>query len=254
MRRRLVTSRLARGIACGAALVLPPTLLGCATNANETGVTQAAKTVPAPAPAPAPPPSPPGGAAKDAVRSYYAAINADRYAAAWSHFAPALRASQGGFDAWREGYANTSDTQLLSLRTIKASSSRAIEEIELAADATDACGEPVSQTFSGTWTLVNQGGSFVGSALDVQQTGGDTVITDSSECTPPPAPVEPPTSSSGPGCDPNYVGACLDPSSPDYDCAGGSGNGPDYTGPVQVVGSDPYGLDADGDGYACEDS
>jgi hypothetical protein len=53
-------------------------------------------------------------------------------------------------------------------------------------------------------------------------------------------------------CDPNYAGACLDPSSPDYDCAGGSGDGPDYTGPVQVVGSDPFGLDADGDGYACE--
>jgi len=55
------------------------------------------------------------------------------------------------------------------------------------------------------------------------------------------------------GCDPNYVGACLDPTSYDYDCAGGSGDGPDYTGPVQVVGSDPYGLDADGDGYACEE-
>lgn len=53
-------------------------------------------------------------------------------------------------------------------------------------------------------------------------------------------------------CDPNYSGACLDPSASDYDCAGGSGDGPEYTGPVQVVGSDPYGLDSDGDGYACE--
>jgi hypothetical protein len=34
--------------------------------------------------------------------------------------------------------------------------------------------------------------------------------------------------------------------------AGGSGDGPEYTGPVQVVGSDPYGLDSDGDGYGCE--
>jgi len=54
-------------------------------------------------------------------------------------------------------------------------------------------------------------------------------------------------------CDPNYVGACLDPNSYDYDCLGGSGDGPDYTGPVQSVGSDPFGLDADGDGYACEE-
>jgi hypothetical protein len=53
-------------------------------------------------------------------------------------------------------------------------------------------------------------------------------------------------------CDPNYVGACLDPNSYDYDCAGGSGDGPDYTGPVTVVGSDHYGLDADGDGQGCE--
>ncbi len=53
-------------------------------------------------------------------------------------------------------------------------------------------------------------------------------------------------------CDPNYSGACLDPSSSDYDCEGGSGNGPDYTGPVTVVGEDHYGLDADGDRYGCE--
>jgi len=53
-------------------------------------------------------------------------------------------------------------------------------------------------------------------------------------------------------CDSNYGGACLDPYASDYDCEGGSGNGPEYTGPVAVVGSDHYGLDADGDGYGCE--
>jgi hypothetical protein len=54
------------------------------------------------------------------------------------------------------------------------------------------------------------------------------------------------------GCDPNYEGACLDANAYDYDCAGGSGNGPKYTGRVDVVGSDPFGLDADGDGVGCE--
>jgi hypothetical protein len=53
-------------------------------------------------------------------------------------------------------------------------------------------------------------------------------------------------------CDPNYAGACLDPYSSDYDCEGGSGNGPDYTGTVTVVGEDHYGLDADGDRTGCE--
>jgi uncharacterized protein YabE (DUF348 family) len=54
-------------------------------------------------------------------------------------------------------------------------------------------------------------------------------------------------------CDPNYSGACV-PIASDVDCAGGSGNGPAYVqGPVQVVGTDIYGLDADGDGTGCED-
>jgi hypothetical protein len=59
--------------------------------------------------------------------------------------------------------------------------------------------------------------------------------------------------SSGRGrCDPKYKGACLDPNASDYDCAGGSGDGPEYTGRVEIVGSDHYGLDADGDGLGCE--
>ncbi len=56
-----------------------------------------------------------------------------------------------------------------------------------------------------------------------------------------------------PPCDPNYTGACLKPNVSDYDCAGGSGNGPYYVeGPVYVVGVDHYGLDSDGDGVGCE--
>ncbi len=52
-------------------------------------------------------------------------------------------------------------------------------------------------------------------------------------------------------CNPNYSG-CLDPNSPDYDCLGGSGDGPDYTGTVEVIGYDEYGLDDDGDGIGCD--
>ena len=59
-------------------------------------------------------------------------------------------------------------------------------------------------------------------------------------------------SSGSEDCDPNYSGACLDPSSSDYDCEGGTGDGPDYTGMVDVVGDDPYDLDRDGDGVACD--
>jgi hypothetical protein len=54
------------------------------------------------------------------------------------------------------------------------------------------------------------------------------------------------------GCDPNYSG-CV-PIASDVDCSGGSGNGPEYVaGPVEVIGSDIYGLDRDHDGIGCED-
>jgi len=58
--------------------------------------------------------------------------------------------------------------------------------------------------------------------------------------------------SGGGDCHPSYKGACLDRGASDYDCAGGSGNGPEYTGSVRIVGPDEYGLDGDGDGYGCE--
>jgi resuscitation-promoting factor RpfB len=59
-----------------------------------------------------------------------------------------------------------------------------------------------------------------------------------------------PDSGGAGSCTPGYS-PCLPPAS-DYDCRGGSGNGPKYTGPVRVTGSDPYDLDRDGDGKACE--
>lgn len=70
-------------------------------------------------------------------------------------------------------------------------------------------------------------------------------------CVSAPAPAAPPALAAS-NCHPSYQGACLDPNASDYDCAGGSGNGPEYTGYVRVVGYDEFGLDADGDGDGCE--
>jgi len=53
-------------------------------------------------------------------------------------------------------------------------------------------------------------------------------------------------------CHPSYKLRCLKPNASDYDCRGGSGNGPYYTGLVRVVGPDVFRLDADGDGWGCE--
>lgn len=52
--------------------------------------------------------------------------------------------------------------------------------------------------------------------------------------------------------DPNYR-PCL-PLASDYDCPGGSGDGPEYApGPVEVIGTDIYGLDANNNGIGCEE-
>ena len=68
------------------------------------------------------------------------------------------------------------------------------------------------------------------------------------QAAPEPEPKSEPKSS---GCDSNYDG-CV-PIASDVDCEGGSGNGPAYvSGPVQVTGTDKYGLDNDKDGIGCE--
>ena len=61
---------------------------------------------------------------------------------------------------------------------------------------------------------------------------------------PKPAPAPQPLAGGGGACAPGYS-PCVPPYPPDVDCA-------DVDGPIQVTGSDPHGLDADGDGVACE--
>jgi PASTA domain-containing protein len=76
---------------------------------------------------------------------------------------------------------------------------------------------------------------------------GDLVRLTIAKAAPAPKPAPEPAD-----CHQSYEGACLNPNASDYDCAGGSGNGPEYTGFVTVVGPDVFGLDADGDGLGCE--
>lgn len=73
--------------------------------------------------------------------------------------------------------------------------------------------------------------------------------------TPVPTPIPTPIPTVAPtqqACHPSYTGACLNPNASDYDCIGGSGDGPFYTGKVFVVGPDVFGLDRDNDGVGCE--
>jgi hypothetical protein len=59
-----------------------------------------------------------------------------------------------------------------------------------------------------------------------------------------PRPAPAPQPLVGGACAPGYS-PCVPPYPPDVDCA-------DVDGPITVTGSDPHGLDADGDGTACE--
>jgi len=72
--------------------------------------------------------------------------------------------------------------------------------------------------------------------------------------TPPPPPTTaPPATAPHGNCDPSYPDVCLHDGIGDYDCAGGTGNGPNYVqGPIKVLPPDPFGLDRDGDGTGCE--
>jgi hypothetical protein len=61
----------------------------------------------------------------------------------------------------------------------------------------------------------------------------------------PSRPSEPPAPPRAPSCNINYSGVCL-PTTGDVDCGDISARN------FRVVGSDPFRLDGDGDGIACE--
>ena len=101
-----------------------------------------------------------------------------------------------------------------------------------------------------------------GTVISQSRTAGADVLPDTTVTlvvakTPPPppstAPPAPPTTAPPQRCHPSYEGECLKVGIGDYDCAGGSGNGPNYVeGTVRVVGPDEFDLDRDGDGLGCE--
>jgi hypothetical protein len=67
------------------------------------------------------------------------------------------------------------------------------------------------------------------------------------------APPPPPSTAPAGDCDPSYPDVCLDPYAEDYDCVGGSGDGPEYVeGPIRVRQPEPFDLDREGDGWGCE--
>jgi hypothetical protein len=102
-----------------------------------------------------------------------------------------------------------------------------------------------------------------GTVIAQSRRGGAGVLPDSgitlvvAKAPPPPPttapPPPPPSTAPSRDCDRSHPDVCLDPAADDYDCAGGSGNGPEYVdGPIRVRPPDPFDLDREGDGWGCE--
>ena len=188
------------------------------------------------------------------MRRYYARVSSRRFAAAWGMLGRPVRRNLGSFGAWRSGYRRSLGASVSSARALL-SGGRAVVSLRVVSRDRDACsGRVVRQRFGGRWVLAPRSASWVAVRSRMRKTGGGRVRLTRDECRPAPAPAPPAPAPPDPGPPQDCQGydPCLPPG-PDVDCAGGSGNGPRYVnGPVYVSGDDPYGLDGDGDGVACE--
>ena len=186
------------------------------------------------------------------MRRDYARVSSRRFASAWGMLGRPMRRNLGSFAAWRSEYRRSLGASVTSARA-RLSGGRAVVSLRLVSRDRDACsGRVVRQRFSGRWVLAPRSASWVAVRSRMRKTGGGRVRLTRDECRR--VPVPPVQSPPEPGPPQNCQGydPCLPPG-PDVDCAGGSGNGPRYVnGPVYVSGEDPYGLDGDGDGVACE--
>jgi hypothetical protein len=120
-------------------------------------------TPPAPAPAPA-------GAARF-LRDYYAELRRDDFAAAWSRLSPAVRASFGGFEPWRDGFGTTVSQRLADLTTTDAGTSATVT-LTLHATDRDTCGATVRRRFAQTWTLTRRGERWQATDVRAEQVAG----------------------------------------------------------------------------------
>jgi hypothetical protein len=232
-----------RGV-CLAVTVLALGATGCASDEEKTTIAEPVSEV-------GKPPAPESPRldllqAQRAVSSYYSAVDNYSYATAWRYLGRGPRVENEGFVNWRAGYETMLETDLRDATPSRTGPRSASVRVVLDTVDQDGCGSEIEQTFSGTWTVELIDGLTTLTDANIDKVGGaDPDVS----CAPEPDPAP---ASSG-SCHPSYEGACLDSNSYDYDCAAGSGDGPDYVdGPIAVVGDDPYGLDSDYDGTACE--
>jgi micrococcal nuclease len=187
-------------------------------------------------------------AAEAFVELYYERISSRHFLAAWNMLGARRKRQVRPYKQWKSGFAGSLGVSVRSSRA-RLSGRRAQVSVRLRSRDRDVCSHSVvSQYFRGTVRLAARGDSWRIVGFAIRKTRGKTPRTSRSQCpAPKPRPPSPPPATNCQGYSP-----CLPPGG-DVDCAGGSGDGPRYVnGPVYVHGSDPYDLDRDGDGVACE--
>jgi hypothetical protein len=228
-------------VGCGLALAVAP-LIGCGSGSDATTTVSSDESDVA-------------AEAAKAVNDYYDAIDSRAFGDAWLLLGSEQRREDQGFQTWRSGYATTQVTTLRRALPRLRDSDTAVVRVALKTVDEYSCDNRERKIFAGTWTVDVVGGSPVLSGADISQIGSVPLPSNCPSPPPPPPspPPPPPQTTTQSNCDPSYPDACLIDGIGDYDCEGGSGNGPNYIhGPVTVTGSDPFGLDADGNGIGCE--
>jgi hypothetical protein len=105
------------------------------------------------------------------------------------------------------------------------------------------------------WTVTYKatGRSTPGTVLSQSRKAGEGVLPNTVVALVVAKALPPPATTAPRNCDPAYPDVCLHDGIGDYDCAGGTGDGPNYVhGPIRVLPPDPFDLDRDGDGTGCD--
>ena len=115
-----------------------------------------------------PPPQPP----ETVVETFYRALDAGRFDAAWMILSPAVRSAFGGYERWRDGYATTLSN---SPRDMEVAREGAVVTVahELVTEDRSACG-PVRRRFQIRWRLVQSAGGWRAASLEgVKRSGSE---------------------------------------------------------------------------------
>jgi hypothetical protein len=151
--------------------------------------TARAAAIPSPTAAPVPPPetaapaatpepdtreaavAPPQQPPETVVETYYRALDAGRFEAAWTMLTPAVRATFGPFEAWRDGYATTLSN---APRDIEVAREGAVATIahQLVTEDRSSCG-PVQRRFAVRWKLVLTDGGWRAASLTAAKRSGE---------------------------------------------------------------------------------